>query len=159
MTYLTNLDPFPVNSLSKGDVVYYADAHAIETDTIHLLQVTTVAAITSTSVLFDNGRKFLLSGEEVTRGNKGAIYAYTSLTRVMVSEAQNKDVSVLCADQRTTDIMERLQQALTHAGFQVKTTGIADESTLSAVTAYQKSRGMAFGDITLEVLQELGVEK
>jgi hypothetical protein len=90
MTYLTNLDPFPINSLSKGDVAYYADAHAIETSAIHLLQVTTVAAITSTSVLFDNGRKFLLSGEEVTRGNKGAIYAYTSLTRAMVSEAQNK---------------------------------------------------------------------
>ena len=90
MTYLTNLDPSPVNSLSKGDVVYYADAHAIETDAIHLLQVTTVASITSTSVLFDNGRKFLLSGEEVTRGNKGAIYAYTSLTKAMVSEAQNK---------------------------------------------------------------------
>lgn len=90
MTYLTNLDPFPINSLSKGDVVYYADAHAIETDAIHLLQVTTVAAITSTSVLFDNGRKFLLSGEEVTRGNKGAIYAYTSLAKAMVTEAQNK---------------------------------------------------------------------
>lgn len=90
MTYLTNLDPFPVNSLTKGDVVYYADAHAIETDAIHLLQVTTVAAITSTSVLFDNGRKFLLSGEEVTRGSKGAIYAYTSLAKAMVTEAQNK---------------------------------------------------------------------
>lgn len=90
MTYLTNLDPFPIKSLSKGDVVYYADAHAIETDAIHLLQVTTVAAITSTSVLFDNGRKFLLSGEEVTRGSKGAIYAYTSLTKAMVTEAQNK---------------------------------------------------------------------
>lgn len=90
MTYLTNLDPFPINSLSKGDVVYYADAHAIETDAIHLLQVTTVAAITSTSVLFDNGRKFLLSGEEVTRGSKGAIYAYTSLAKAMVTEAQNK---------------------------------------------------------------------
>lgn len=90
MTYLTNLDPFPINSLSKGDVVYYADAHAIETDAIHLLQVTTVVSITSTSVSFDNGRKFLLSGEEITRGNKGAIYAYTSLTRAMVTEAQNK---------------------------------------------------------------------
>ena len=96
-----------------------------------------------------------LQGPDIT----DAYEVRTEKVKKAVGAAQNKDVSVLCTDQRTTDIMERLQQALTRAGYQVKTTGIADESTLSAVTAYQKSRGMAFGDITLEVLQELGVEK
>jgi hypothetical protein len=90
MTYLSNLSPIKPHDLFKGDVVYYADAHAIETDAIHLLQVTKVVSVTSTSVILDNGRKFLLTGEEVTRGSKGVLYDYTQLTRAMVTEAQNK---------------------------------------------------------------------
>lgn len=77
--------------LFKGDICYYADGHAVESQLPHLLQVTKVVTVTSQSIILDNGRKFSLeSGEEVTRGAKGVLYPYTYGTIAMVTEAQQK---------------------------------------------------------------------
>jgi hypothetical protein len=83
----------------------------------------------------------------------------TEKVKKTVGSAQNTEVQVLCTENRSKELVEQLQKALSRAGYTVKTSGIVDESTLSAVTAFQKSRGMAFGDITLEVLKVLGVDK
>lgn len=173
MTYLTNLFPLSPAELFKGDVVYYADAHAIETDAIHLLQVTKVVSVTSTSVILDNGRKFLLTGEEVTRGNKGVLYDYTSLTKAMVTEAQDKltllnDVESInfstLTSQQLSIILDVIRGAFTQVtaaspcggcGDKVEVSGLSFETQTAIENAYGSQpevvTPIAFNDATYEL--------
>lgn len=91
MTNLFETESLNPSELFKGDVVYYADAHAVEHKQLHSLQVTKVVSVTGQSVILDNGRKFSIeSGTETTRGLAGVLYPYTSLIKAMVTEAQNR---------------------------------------------------------------------
>ncbi len=89
MTLFDN--PIDPSTLFQGDIVYYANGHAVENKLVHLLQVTQVASVTSSLVILDNERKFSLeTGEEVTRSSKGALYPYTQANSIEVSNAQRK---------------------------------------------------------------------
>ncbi len=79
------------SNLFKGNLVYYADSHAVETKRTHLLQLTQVSSVSGDSVFLDNGRKVSISDNtEVCRGNGGRIYVYSTMSEALVKEAQSK---------------------------------------------------------------------
>ncbi|WP_029407487.1 peptidoglycan-binding protein [Thiomicrorhabdus sp. Milos-T2] len=75
--------------------------------------------------------------------------------------------ATLCKASRSADIIKSLQLSLRDKGYLkpnppldlVVIDGIWGINTLSAVKAYQKENGLAYGQLTLEVLQHLGVFK
>ena len=166
---LFDTQPQSPQDLFKGDICYYADGHAVESQLPHLLQVTKVVTVTSQSIILDNGRKFSLeSGEEVTRGAKGVLYPYTYGTIAMVTEAQQKlsllnevesiDFSTLTAQQLSM-IKDVARGAFTQVtaptpcggcGDTVEVAGIDIETT----QAPEVTTTIAFNDATYELTQE-----
>lgn len=73
--------------------------------------------------------------------------------------------ATLCKMNRTIKLMTRLQTALRDKGFlkpleghnTVTIDGIWGSNTLEAVKAYQKQHGLAYGQLTIEVIEHLGV--
>ncbi|MDX1351943.1 MAG: peptidoglycan-binding domain-containing protein [Thiomicrorhabdus sp.] len=73
--------------------------------------------------------------------------------------------ATLCKMNRTKKLMVRLQTALRDKGYLkplsndggVLIDGIWGETTLDAVMAYQKANGLAYGQLTIETLEHLGV--
>ena len=66
---------------------------------------------------------------------------------------------VLCETNMTSDVVMKVQQALSKAGFNPgPIDGIYDNETRGAVVAYQKAKGLAQGELTYETLESLGVK-
>ncbi len=90
-----------------------------------------------------------------------AIPAVTSLVskRIKVSDPRLVWQQVLCETNTTADMIRRVQTALANSGFEVGVVdGELNESTMSAVEKYQQSKGLATGGLTIELLQQLGVD-
>ena len=65
---------------------------------------------------------------------------------------------VLCETNMTPEVIKKVQQALSNAGFNPgPIDGIYESDTRSAVVAYQKAKGLAQGELTYETLESLGV--
>lgn len=65
---------------------------------------------------------------------------------------------ILCETNTTPDVVKRIQQALDYEGYNPGgIDGRIGERTMAALTEYQKSNGLASGQITMETLKELGV--
>lgn len=91
MTNLFETDPVHPSELHAGCVVYYADAHTYSNQYLHGLQTTKVMVSDEKSFILDNGKRFNpTTGKEITRGNEGYLYPYTSETRAMVQDAETK---------------------------------------------------------------------
>jgi len=67
-------------------------------------------------------------------------------------------MSILCETNTNPGIVLKLQRALDTAGFDPGSIdGVLGGATLRAVDAYQKSKGLASGHLTMETLKSLGV--
>jgi hypothetical protein len=84
---------------------------------------------------------------------------YQTLTkRVLVSGGQMDWRPVLCETNMSSGVIQELQRALDNAGFHPgPIDGIYGPRTRSAVRAYQESKGLATGGLTLNTLNSLGV--
>jgi hypothetical protein len=84
---------------------------------------------------------------------------YATITkRSKVTDSSLDWRSILCETNTTPDIIRRIQQALVKAGYNPGSTdGRIGKHTMDALAVYQKKRGLASGQITMETLKSLGV--
>ncbi len=72
-----------------------------------------------------------------------------------------QELPTLCKKDRSTEIITKLQRALYGLGYLKggvsSINGIWNKNTLNAVRAYQKDKGLAYGQLSIEVLETLGV--
>lgn len=112
-----------------------------------------VAAVTETVTV----RKLAAKAEE-KRSKIPAEYK-TVAKRTKVSDERLEWRQVLCETNMTKDIVTRVQQALETAGYDVGgVDGIVGSATLRAVDAYQRSKGLPTGGLTIRTLESLGVK-
>ncbi len=85
---------------------------------------------------------------------------YKTVTkRAKVSGESLEWRQVLCETNMTREIAMRVQQALKDAGYNVGAVdGIPGGATLRAVDAYQRSKGLPTGGLTIRTLDSLGVK-
>ena len=78
--------------------------------------------------------------------------------RKQVSEGRIEWRPILCETNTTTGVVSRLQVALQRAGHNPgRVDGVLGSETMSAVTSYQRSKGLPSGRLTIETLKSLGV--
>ena len=66
---------------------------------------------------------------------------------------------ILCSTNASVELIRELQLALKEKGFNPGTVdGVLGGGTMEAVRRYQRSKGIAQGQLTIEVMRELGVE-
>jgi peptidoglycan hydrolase-like protein with peptidoglycan-binding domain len=72
-----------------------------------------------------------------------------------------QELPTLCKKDRSTEIITKLQRALYGLGYLKRgvtsINGVWNKNTLNAVRAYQKDKGLAYGQLSIEVLETLGV--
>lgn len=72
-----------------------------------------------------------------------------------------QELPTLCKKDRSTEIIKKLQRSLYGAGYLkggvAAINGVWNKNTLNAVRAYQKANGLAYGQLSIEVLESLGV--
>ena len=76
---------------------------------------------------------------------------------VTVKEAATVTEAIVCPRNRTPKLITLLQQALVKQGYPLTVNGQYDQATQLSVVDYQKSKGIAYGDLTLGVLALLDV--
>ncbi len=84
---------------------------------------------------------------------------YGSVTkRTKISDSILEWRPILCETNTNPNVIRRLQQALSQAGFNPgEVDAQIGPQTISALSAYQRSKGLASGQITMETLKSLGV--
>lgn len=84
---------------------------------------------------------------------------YTTVSkRQLVTDSFLEWRPILCETNTTPGLVSRLQRALNEAGYDAGSVdGVLGSRTLSAVKKYQVDNGMASGQLTLSVLEKLGV--
>ncbi|WP_428310765.1 peptidoglycan-binding domain-containing protein [Hydrocarboniphaga sp.] len=84
---------------------------------------------------------------------------YEDVVRVIeVAPARNQWVSVVCDTNATPQLLRRVQQALASEGFNPGATdGRWNSRSGQALRAYQDSKGLTQGGLTVETLQALGL--
>lgn len=84
---------------------------------------------------------------------------YTDVTkREMVTDGRIEWRPVLCQTNTTPDVIRKLQTALDKAGFNPgPIDGQLGQGTLSAVSNYQKAKGLPTGGLTIHTLESLDV--
>jgi regulator of extracellular matrix RemA (YlzA/DUF370 family) len=85
---------------------------------------------------------------------------YESVTEnIKITDSRMLWRPILCETNVTTDVIQSLQRALQKAGFDPGTAdGKVGEQTRQALNAYQKARGLAQGQLTIETLKELEIQ-
>ncbi len=72
-----------------------------------------------------------------------------------------KELPTLCKKDRSVEIITKLQRALYGLGYLKggvsSINGVWNKNTLNAVRAYQKEKGLAYGQLSIEVLESLQV--
>jgi hypothetical protein len=100
----------------------------------------------------------LVAPEQVQRVPVPAEYE-TVTKRVQSSDGHMEWQTVLCETNASPGLVTRLQQALRRAGYDPGSIdGQLGSKTLEAVEAFQRTKGLAQGGITLETMQALGVK-
>ncbi len=83
----------------------------------------------------------------------------TVTKRVKVADSCFDWRPVLCETNMTSDLVMKVQQALSKAGHNPgPINGIYGNETRAAVTSYQKVKGLREGELTYETLESLGVK-
>ncbi len=86
-----------------------------------------------------------------------AVYQ-TVTTKEKVSDGVLEWRSILCETNTTGDVVRHLQRALLAANFNPgPIDGVVGQETMQAVKAYQKAKGLAVGQLTIETIRSLGV--
>ena len=82
----------------------------------------------------------------------------TVVKREKVSDSRLEWKSVLCDTNTTPDVIASLQRALKMRGYNPgRVDGVLGRETLDAVASYQRSKGMASGQLTMETLRSLNI--
>lgn len=80
-------------------------------------------------------------------------------TRKLVSDSSLEWRPILCETNTTQGLVARLQKALNDNGYNAgNVDGVLGSQTMSAVDRYQKDNGLPSGQLTIAVLNSLGVE-
>lgn len=84
---------------------------------------------------------------------------YQTITkREKVSEGRLEWRSILCETNTTPDVISSVQRALKMRGYDPgRVDGVLGTDTLEAIQRYQRSKGMAAGQLTMETLKSLNV--
>jgi peptidoglycan hydrolase-like protein with peptidoglycan-binding domain len=84
---------------------------------------------------------------------------YETISRTeKVSDGYMEWKRVLCETNLTPDMVSKIQDALMKAGYDPgPVDGMLGAQTQSAIQSYQKSKGLAEGDLTYETVESLGV--
>ena len=84
---------------------------------------------------------------------------YETVTkREKISDSRLEWQSILCETNTTPGVISSLQRALKMRGYDPgRVDGILGRETLDAVATYQRNKGMASGQLTMETLQSLNV--
>ena len=79
-------------------------------------------------------------------------------TRKLVKDSRLEWREILCETNTTPGVISRLQKALNSKGYDAGSAdGILGNQTLDAVKKYQRDNNMASGQLTIKVLDDLGV--
>ncbi|NPA72608.1 MAG: hypothetical protein GXO35_07245, partial [Gammaproteobacteria bacterium] len=104
-----------------------------------------------------------LASQEIPNNYRGDLFAILNeTTKVRVHKQR---LPILCRSNRSPEIIQRLQAALEVRGYLkpsppndlVVIDGIWGVNTLGAVKRYQRDHGLAYGELSLEVLRHLGI--
>lgn len=86
-----------------------------------------------------------------------AVYQTVTKT-VQVTDSALEWRTILCETNTTGDIVRRMQRALLAANYNPgRLDGVIGSDTMSAIKSYQKAKGLAVGQLTIETLRSLGV--
>lgn len=84
----------------------------------------------------------------------------TVATRKLITDSRLEWREILCETNTTPGLISRLQRALNDEGYNAGTVdGVLGQSTMDAVIRYQKDNNLASGQLTLAVLDKLGVSQ
>lgn len=67
-------------------------------------------------------------------------------------------VAIVCEKNRTKNLISKLQTSLIAKGYPLTVNGTYDSATQLSVTDFQRAKKIAYGDLTLETLAELGIK-
>lgn len=81
----------------------------------------------------------------------------TEKVKVMSQKEGTKEVPVVCERNRTPKLISRVQESLISLGYPISKSGELDKSTMISIINFQKDKGLAYGDLSLETLAALGV--
>ena len=82
----------------------------------------------------------------------------TVVKREKITDSRLEWKSVLCETNTTPNVIASMQRALKMRGFNPgRIDGVLGRETLDAVASYQRSKGMASGQLTMETLKSLNV--
>ncbi|MEM8485728.1 MAG: peptidoglycan-binding domain-containing protein [Bacteroidota bacterium] len=82
----------------------------------------------------------------------------TVVKREQVTDSRLEWRSILCETNTTTNVISSLQRALKMRGFDPgRIDGVMGQQTIEAISRYQRSKGMASGQLTMETLKSLNV--
>jgi len=97
---------------------------------------------------------FTLAGADVTKEYE----TRKEKVKVVKKEGGTVKENVVCAKNRSSKLIKRIQAALISLGYPLTENGILDQATNLSVTDFQKSKGLAYGDLSLSTLAALGIK-
>ncbi len=97
---------------------------------------------------------YTLSGPDVTTEYDTRI----EKVKVVRREAGQQEVDIVCTKNRSKSLINKIQTALIAQGYPLTVNGTLDQATNLSITDFQKSKSLAYGDLTLETLAALGIK-
>ena len=97
---------------------------------------------------------YTLSGPDVTSEYDTRI----EKVKVVRREAGQQEVDIVCTKNRSKSLINKIQTALIAQGYPLTVNGTLDQATNLSITDFQKSKSLAYGDLTLETLAALGIK-
>ena len=78
--------------------------------------------------------------------------------QVVRREAGQQEVDIVCTKNRSKSLINKIQKALIAQGYPLTVNGTLDQATNLSISDFQKSKSLAYGDLTLETLAALGIK-
>ena len=97
---------------------------------------------------------YTLAGPDVTTEYDTRI----EKVKVVRREAGQQEVDIVCTKNRSKSLINKIQTALIAQGYPLTVNGTLDQATNLSITDFQKSKSLAYGDLTLETLAALGIK-
>lgn len=97
---------------------------------------------------------YTLSGPDVTTEYDTRI----EKVKVVRREAGQQEVDIVCTKNRSKSLINKIQKALIEQGYPLTVNGTLDQATNLSISDFQKSKSLAYGDLTLETLAALGIK-
>lgn len=82
----------------------------------------------------------------------------TENVRLVKKEGGKVETSIVCPKNRSSQLISKVQLSLIELGYPLTANGILDQATKLSITDLQQSKGLAYGDLTLEILAVLDVK-